>query len=97
MTLLRDEYWFRGERVPYDVGAPVPMAVERQASVLGMEVEGLQRRPPTEVGGLGLDYYRDPFPHSLLRTRQLKHSKFRVSGLGLRSHFCEAFAYGHTH
>ena len=63
----------------------------------GPAVEGLQRRPPTEVGGLGLDYYRDPFPHSLLRTRQLKHSKFRVSGLGLRSHFCEAFAYGHTH
>ena len=35
------------------------LAVERRASVLGrsaIEVEGLKRRPPTEVGGLGLEF-----------------------------------------
>ena len=40
------------------MGAMVAMAVERRASVLGgcaIEVEGLKRRPPTEVGGLGLE------------------------------------------
>ena len=28
------------------------------------------------------DYYRDPFPHSLLSTRKIRHPKLRTPGEG---------------
>ena len=41
------------------LGATVPMTVERRANILDRsapsKVEGLKRRPPTEVGGLSLE------------------------------------------
>ena len=32
----------------------------------------------TTIGGFYRDYHRDPFPHSLLRTRQLVEGRFRA-------------------
>ena len=44
----------------YDVGATVPKSVERRANVLGRfapsRSRGLSAAPPTEVGGLGLEF-----------------------------------------
>ena len=61
MTSLRDQCWSRGERRtgtgyhvltgPHGCGE----AGERIGSLCAIEVEGLKRRPPTEVGGLGLE------------------------------------------
>ena len=39
------------------VGSPKPLlGGERIGSLCAMEVEGLKRRPPTEVGGLGFEF-----------------------------------------
>ena len=32
--------------------------------------------------GLYKDYYRDPFPHSLLSTREIRHPKLKFRGRG---------------
>ena len=52
-TLLRDQYWSRGEPVPVPgpvVGATVPMAVGRRANDLGRlapsKSKGLSAAPP---------------------------------------------------
>ena len=60
MTSLRDQCWSRGERVPVPgttCSGPhgCGEAGERIGWLCAIEVEGLKRRPPTEVGGLGLE------------------------------------------
>ena len=57
---FRDQHWSRGEPAPAGRGCYRPHgcgeAGKRIGSLCAIEVEGLKRRPPTEVGGLSLEF-----------------------------------------